>query len=270
MGQFLWNASEYEKYSNGQKKWADELLAKLNLEKGMSVLDIGCGDGRITAEIAKRIPESFVIGVDSSESMIELAAEKYPSSDYRNLSFEVMDAKNLTFINKFDVVFSNAALHWVDDHRLVLKGINKSLKSGGRILIQTGGKGNAAAAFEILEEMTSIAEWHTYLAGIKSPYNFLSAADYEVMIPEAGFQPLRIEILKKDMVHDGLNGFMGFIRTTWLPYTLRIPEEKRERFIADAAKLYIRRYPADEEGNVHIGMVRLEVEAIKLPPEINK
>lgn len=263
MEQFQWNAAEYEKYSSGQKKWAEELLAKLNLENGMSVLDIGCGDGRITAEIAKKVPDGFVIGIDSSESMITLASEKYPSSIYANLSFEVMNAENLNFLNQFDVVFSNAALHWVNDHGQVLKGINKSLKPGGRILIQTGGKGNAAAAFEILDEMTSLPEWEPYLKGIKSPFNFLTDEDYKILVPESGFQPLRIEILQKDMVHNGLNGFMGFIRSTWLPFTQRIPEDKRERFIEDAARLYIDHYPADEEGKVHIGMVRLEVEAIK-------
>lgn len=269
MKQYKWDASEYEKYSSGQKKWADELLNKLNPESNMSVLDIGCGDGRITAEIAKRVPDGFVIGIDSSESMVMLAAEKYPPSLYRNLSFEVMDAKNLTFINQFDIVFSNATLHWVDDHSRVLKNINKSLKPGGRVLIQTGGKGNAAAAFEILDEMTSISEWQPYLKEIKFPYNFLTVEDYKNLLPEAGFESIRIEMLKKDMVHDGLDGFMGFIRTTWLPFTLSIPEEKREQFITDAARLYVKHYPADKEGKVHIGMVRLEAEAIKLLPSGN-
>jgi trans-aconitate methyltransferase len=263
MGQFQWNASEYEKYSTGQKKWAKELLAKLRLEKGMSVLDIGCGDGSITAGIAEKVPDGLIVGVDSSDSMIMLAADRYPSSVYKNLTFEVMDAKNLTFFNKFDLVFSNAALHWVDDHSQVFKGINKSLKPGGRILIQTGGKGNAKAAFEILDEMTTIPEWQPYLAGIKFPYYFPTAENYQDMVPAAGFQPMRIEMLHKDMVHQGLEGFMGFIRTTWLPYTLSIPENKREQFIYEAAKLYVQHYPPDEEGKIHIRMVRLEVEAIK-------
>lgn len=263
MEQFQWNASEYEKYSTGQKKWADELLTKLNLVSNMSVLDVGCGDGKITFEIAKRVSDGFVVGVDSSESMIKLASEKYPSSIYRNLSFKVMDAKKLTFINQFDLVFSNAALHWVDDHSMVLKGINRSLKPGGKILIQTGGKGNAAAAFKIIEEMTSISEWQPYLTGAKSPYNFFTDEEYKILIPEAGFHPLRIELMEKDMIHDGLEGFKGFIRTTWLPFTLRIPQEKRERFISDAARIYVRHHPADENGKIHIGMVRLEVEAVK-------
>jgi len=263
MRRFEWNAEEYSRFSSGQEKWADELLSKLNLKENDSVLDIGCGDGRVTAKIASRVPNGFAIGIDNSESMIKLAREKYPNEKYKNLDFEVMDAKHLTFINKFDIVFSNAALHWVDDHRLTLQKIYMSLKPGGKILIQTGGKGNAAAAFETIEKLAFLSEWEPYLKGIKFPYNFFSDEEYKVLVPEAGFNPIRIELIKKDMVHDGIEGFKGFIRTTWIPFTQSIPEEKREQFVSDTAELYVKNYPVDENGKVHIGMVRLEVEAVK-------
>lgn len=264
MPKFEWNADEYAKYSSGQEKWAKELLAKLKLNGNEAVLDLGCGDGRITVEIAAMVNNGSVIGVDNSEEMIKLAKERYPAEKYINFSFMVMDAKEIKFTGKFDVVFSNAALHWVDDHKKVLEGINRSLKPGGRFLIQTGGTGNAAAAFETLREMTELAEWEPYLKGARSPYNFFSNSDYEKLVPETGFNPVRIELLSKDMVHKGIEGFKGFIRTTWLPFTQRIPEEKREQFITETAELYVKKYPVDEEGNVHIGMVRLEAEAVKI------
>lgn len=264
MPKFEWNADEYAKHSSAQEKWAKELLAKLKLKGNENVLDLGCGDGKITAEIARIIKDGLVIGVDNSEAMISLAQEKYPNKIYKNLSFRVMDAKKLLFDRKFDVVFSNAALHWVDDHGKVLEGINRSLKPGGRFLIQTGGTGNAAAAFETLKEMAALEEWLPYLKDAESPYNFLSDKDYEKLIPEKGFKPLRIELLKKDMVHDGIEGLKGFIRTTWLPFTSRIPEEKREQFIAETARHFISKYPPDKESKVHIGMVRLEAEAVKI------
>jgi trans-aconitate methyltransferase len=66
------------------------------------------------------------------------------------------------------------------------------------------------------------------------------------------------------MVHEGIEAFKGFIRTTWLPYTHRIPEDRREQFITETAKMFIKKHPPDEEGNVHIGMVRLEAEAVKI------
>ena len=264
MPKFEWNADEYARYSSGQEKWAKELLAKLNLLGHEAVLDLGCGDGRITVEIAKMVKAGSVVGVDNSAEMIKLASEKYPAEKYGNLSFEVMDAKELRFAGKFDAVFSNAAMHWVDDHKKVLEGINRSLKPGGRFLIQTGGTGNAEAAFETISRIAAMEEWQPYLINVKSPYHFFSSEDYNKLIPEAGFKPVRIELLQKDMVHDGIDGFKGFIRTTWLPYTQRIPEDKREKFITETAELYVKKYPADGDGKVHIGMVRLEAEAVKI------
>ncbi len=263
MAKFEWNADEYTKYSSAQEKWADELLSKINLNGKEDILDLGCGDGRISVKLAGTVKEGSVVGVDSSEDMIKLAAGRFPSHKYPNLSFSVMDAKELKFTNEFDLVFSNAALHWVDDHKKVMEGIFRSLKPGGRFLIQTGGTGNAAAAFETINEMSLLSEWAPYLKDARSPYNFLSDSDYELLIPQAGFKPLRIELLTKDMVHHGIEGFKGFIRTTWLPYTQLIPEDKRERFITDTAGLYVKKYPIDEEGKVHIKMVRLEAEGVK-------
>ncbi len=263
MAEFKWNADEYSKYSSAQEKWANELLSKIHLKGTEHVLDLGCGDGRITAKIAGIVEKGSVVGVDNSGEMIELANRKFPADKNPNLSFRVMDAKELTFNNDFDVVFSNASLHWVDDHKKVMEGISRSLKSGGRFLIQTGGTGNAAAAFDTVREMSLLDEWSPYLKDAKSPYNFLSDKDYEILIPQAGFKPGRIELLTKDMEHEGIEGFRGFIRTTWLPYTQRIPEDKREKFIADTADMFVNKYPVDGNGKVHITMVRLEAEGIK-------
>ncbi len=263
MAKFKWNADEYAKFSSQQEKWADELLAKIDLKGNENVLDLGCGDGRITVKIAEAVENGSVVGVDNSEDMIRRAAHRFSRDKYPNLAFRVMDAKELHLNEEFDVVFSNAALHWVDDHKKVMEAIFYCLKSGGRFLIQTGGTGNAAAAFETVREMSMLDEWSRYLKEAKSPYNFPSDKDYEILIPLTGFKPVRIELLTKDMVHDGIDGFKGFIRTTWLPYTQRIPEDKREKFIYDSAMRYIKNSPVDGDGKVHIKMVRLEAEGIK-------
>jgi trans-aconitate methyltransferase len=151
---FKWNAQDYHKNSAEQQKWAGELILKLDLTGNERVLDIGCGDGKVTAEIAKRLPDGSVLGIDSSEEMIHFARKNFPSEKFANLAFEVMDARNLSFNGEFDVVFSNAGLYWVIDHLPVLAGIKKSLKSSGRVLLQMGGRGNAAAMLEVLDILT--------------------------------------------------------------------------------------------------------------------
>ncbi len=128
---YNWNAQDYAKNSANQQQWARELFPKLKLQGNEALLDIGCGDGKITAELARSLPEGWVVGVDSSEKMITLAQNSFPQKDYRNLTFQVMDARKLAFQSRFDVVFSNAALHWIVDQKAVLEGVQRSLKPGG-------------------------------------------------------------------------------------------------------------------------------------------
>ena len=126
---YNWNAQDYAKNSSNQFQWAKELIPKLKLKGNEALLDIGCGDGKITAELAQLLPEGWAVGVDSSEKMIQLAQISFPTKDYPNLTFQVMDARKLTFQSEFDIVFSNAALHWIVDQKAVLEGVQRSLKA---------------------------------------------------------------------------------------------------------------------------------------------
>ena len=263
MQNFSWDAKEYSNFSSEQQKWGRELIAKLNLKEDDEVLDIGCGEGKITAEISIKVKKGRVAGIDNSESMIQLAKKKFPPAEYQNLSFEVCDAREIYFHEQFNVVFSNAALHWVDNHTKVLNGIYKSLKPGGRILLQFGGKGNASQAFLIINEMINDKKWAKYFQDLKFAYNFPGDVEYSDIIAKSGFNVKRVELIEKDMMHEGEPGFAGWIRTTWLPYTSRIPENDREKFINQIVKRYIEKFPKDLNGKIHINMVRLEVEAVK-------
>jgi trans-aconitate 2-methyltransferase len=264
MSTYNWNAEDYEKHSQAQQLWARELIEKLALKGMEDVLDLGCGDGKITAEIARCVGNGSVVGVDSSRAMIELAAERYPSSQYTNLSFQVMDASNLTFDEYFDVVFSNAALHWVRNHKPVVQGLYRCLRPGGKILLQMGGKGNASGILSVLEQVQAQPEWQAYFKGFEFPYGFLGIDEYETLLLDSGLKPIRVELIPKDMQHAGISGLQGWIRTTWLPFTERVPVEKRDQFIEAISTKYIEQVPMDPDGKVHVAMVRIEVEAEKV------
>src|SRR5690349_14990417 len=122
-----WNAQLYSERSSLQQSMAAEVLQGLDLTNSERVLDIGCGDGRITSEIARRVAKGFVVGVDASSNMIELASQKTRP----NLCFEVADARSLPFNHEFDLVVSFNALHWIHEQDLALASIHKSLKPGG-------------------------------------------------------------------------------------------------------------------------------------------
>ncbi|HEY8097467.1 MAG TPA: class I SAM-dependent methyltransferase, partial [Methylobacter sp.] len=159
MNIYSWNAKDYERNSQAQQKWARELIANLNLAGVEDILDLGCGDGKVTAEIAGLVGDGSVVGVDNSMQMIELAKEKYSQDQHPNLSFQVMDASDLSFEGCFDLVFSNAALHWVKNHKPVIEGLYKSLRIGGKILLRMGGKGDAEGILSIMDDLKASDKW---------------------------------------------------------------------------------------------------------------
>ncbi len=177
-GGWRWDAGEYARNSTAQQGWALELIDKLVLAGGESVLDLGCGDGKVTAEIARRVPRGRVLGVDSSPEMIGLARVAFPAERHANLGFAHADARTLPFRAAFDVVFSSAALHWVKDHRPVLHGVARSLRPGGRLLFQMGGRGNGAEIFAVAEEMTRSPAWRKYFEGFEFPWGFYGPEEY--------------------------------------------------------------------------------------------
>ena len=262
MPDYQWNALDYEKNSSQQQLWARELIAKLHLRGDENILDVGCGDGKVTAEIAARLPRGSVLGVDISSEMIDLARRRHAVDAHPNLRFEVADASHLPYHAEFSVVFSNAALHWVRDHRPVLQGIARSLKPGGRILLQMGGQGNGVHILESTGEQMASSLFALYFTNFIFPFGFHGTQEYTTWLHEAGLRPLRVELIPKDMVHNGIAGLEGWLRTTHLlPYTQCLPEALREPFIAGVAAAYLARFPLDEQGLSHVHMVRLEVEA---------
>ncbi|MFA5415719.1 MAG: methyltransferase domain-containing protein [Methanoregula sp.] len=260
---FRWDPALYQKNSSAQQQWAEELIAKLGLRGNERVLDIGCGDGKVTAEIARRLSGGAVVGVDSSAEMIRFASGQFPPHEYPYLSFAVMDAQALTFCGEFDLVFSNAALHWVSDHRPVLAGIERSLRRKGRLLVQMGGRGNAAQVFLALDVLKQESPWSRYFEGFTFTFGFFGTEEYQAWLRAADLVPVRVELIKKEMVHRRPEEFAGWVRTTWHPYLQRVPEELHTRFIDALYQQYCDLYPPDQEGAIRIGMVRLEVEAIK-------
>lgn len=258
-----WNADEYARSSQAQLGWARELIDALKLRGDESVLDIGCGDGKVSAEIARRVPRGSVTGIDSSEDMIRRASASWPAARHPGLRFLLADAQALGMKDRFDVAFSNAVLHWVTDHRAVLRGVARALRPAGRLLFQMGGRGNGAAIFAVAAELTGARAWRAFFEGFEFPWAFHGPEEYAPWCAEAGLRAVRIELIPKKMLQRGAEGLAAWIRTTWMPYTARLPEDRRESFIAEAADCYVSHHPPDAEGMVAVDMVRLEVEAVK-------
>jgi len=260
---YQWNANDYSQNSSAQFEWAQELIPKLNLKGDETLLDIGCGDGRITAMLAERLPYGSVLGIDNSSAMIKLAQQNHPPFHYSNLAFQKLDVRDLVFENQFDVIFSNAALHWVPGHFSLLKRIKKALKKSGKILLQMGGKGNADEMVSVVHDLIKMEKWRSYFPDdLAFPYFFHSDEEYREWLKDAGFDAVRVELVSKDMQQKGEQGIAGWLRTTWHPYTERVPSDLVKEFIAEIIQSYEKSHPTDKAGFFHIRMVRLEVEAI--------
>ena len=243
-----WNAAEYAANSAVQQTWARELIAQLDLRGDEQVLDVGCGDGKVTAEIGRAVPRGSATGIDASPQMIEFAKKAFPARKNLNLEFRVMDARKIKLAQSFDLVFSNAALHWVDDHEAILHGAASVLKPGGRLVVSCGGRGKTQ-----LRRFPGVASRNAaqLLASVflrsnrGAPYYFYSPADYEKWLPRCGFETRRVKLAPKDAVYPGRGGFAAWLRTTWLPYTQRVPEDAREEFIAGVTNRYLAKHPPD-------------------------
>ena len=246
-----------------QQTWARELIARLKLRGDEHILDVGCGDGKVTAEIAQVVSRGSATGVDASPQMIGFAQKTFPAKKCPNLQFHVMDARKIKFDRQFDLIFSNAALHWVDDHQAILRGMASVLKSSGRLIVSCGGKGNAQDVFVALRPEMRLKRWREFFRRIPKPYFFYSPADYEKWLPKFGFKINGLKLAPKDATYAGADGFAAWLRTTWLPYVQRVPEDLREEFIAAVTERYVAKHPPDAEGNVHVRMVRLEIDAVK-------
>jgi trans-aconitate methyltransferase len=269
-----WNPADYARHSQGQQRWAKELIGLLELQPWESVLDLGCGDGRNTAQISRLVPQGKVIGVDRSKEMVRYAREHFSSGRFPNLSFEQADAAQLPFNSQFEVVFSNAVLHWVKDHPSVLSGIARSLRPRGRCVLQMGGKGNGEGVIAAFDECLARPEWQPERQSDQQPYEFPYSfhhpADYREWLNNAGLLADAIELIEKDMVHSDRSAFTGWLRTAWLPYCERMDAGRREGFLEAVTDCYLRRNARDQAGQVHVRMMRLQVLAHKASSSIKE
>jgi len=259
-----WDPRDYAASSSSQARWGQDLLDRIQWRGDEHVLDVGCGDGRLTAALAKRIPRGQALGIDSSPEMIAHAGHTHPPTTNPNLAFRLMDACQIDLPQPVDVVFSNAALHWVSDHPAFLRGAASVLRPGGRLLVSCGGKGNADDVFGALRAEMRSPNWRAFFRNLEKAYFFHSDEDYREWLPQAGFRPVTVQLVPKEAVHENVAAFAAWFRTTWMPYTQRVPEARRGEFIDAVVARHLHLHPADTVGAVRVGMVRLELEAIRI------
>ncbi|HWZ88834.1 MAG TPA: methyltransferase domain-containing protein [Polyangiaceae bacterium] len=245
-----WNPTLYDDRAAFVSELASELVVWLRPSPGERVLDLGCGTGTLTAEIARR--GALVTGVDSSPEMIAAAREKYAE-----LSFEIQDGQALSYAAEFDAVFSNAALHWMPDAAGVLRGVERALVPGGRFVAELGGAGCVGTVVRAVSEV--LTEWQIDPARYIAWY-FPSPGQYAALLEAHGLTPREVRYFERPTPVAGQAG-LG----TWLSvFQARLRIDLEDRWPALCAEVS-RRCQATlfRDGQWRLDYVRLRVLATK-------
>jgi trans-aconitate 2-methyltransferase len=242
-----WDAETYDAVSDPQFEWGMEVLELLRLNGDEVAVDAGCGSGRVTAELAKRLPNGRVIAVDGSEAMVAKARERLGErADYL-----VSDLVELELPKPADLIFSTATFHWIGDHDRLFRQLRVALKPGGRLVAQCGGFGNVTGHMRAIAAVAADPEYGQHLSEARGLWNFTSPEETEPRLCAAGFEEVRCWLEPKPVTPERP---LEFISTVTLgPILDQLPPEKRRPF-AEAVLV--------EEGDpLVLDYVRLNIEA---------
>ncbi len=242
-----WSAGSYDTHARFVSDLAGGVIDWLAPKAAERILDVGCGDGVLTAELRDRGVD--VVGVDSSEDFVNAAKA-------RGLDARLMDGEALDFGPEFDAVFSNAALHWMPKADAVVSGIARALKPGGRFVAEFGGHGNVAA---IVTAMRAIGQSRGGDLSLASPWYFPAPQTYQALLENHGFSVRRIALIPRPVVlKTGIEGWLMLFRK---PFFAQFGSDARKAL--DEAIELLRPALCDADGNWTADYVRLRVEAVK-------
>lgn len=221
------DGKKYAQASAHQKEWGSKVVAELDLRGTESVLDLGCGDGALTLMIAGQLPKGQVLGIDASRGMIEAALPKSTP----NLEFMVMNIDDLDFEETFDVIFSNATLHWVKDHRKLLQNVRGALRPGGRVRFDFAGDGNCMNFFSVVREVMELDRFAEAFAGYDWPWFMPSVEAYTKLAEESGLRNVRVWGGNADRFFPNPDAMIRWIdQPSIVPLLSALPETLRTPF----------------------------------------
>ena len=244
-----WDAATYDRVSAPQVAWAERVLERLPLQGHETVLDAGCGSGRVTRMLLDRLPRGRVVAVDSSESMVEHARE---ALDERATVLRA-DLTELELGRQVDAAFSNAVFHWIGDHEALFGRLHAALRPGGRLVAQCGGAGNVERFHEAARRAGEEPPFGEHLDGWSGPWNFAGAGETAERLEGAGFQEVDTWLEPAPVTPEDTT---GYLRTVCLGYHLeRLPEPLRDS--------YVQAVEESLGGNAELDYVRLNMTAVR-------
>src|SRR5215203_2560426 len=255
-----WDASRYHRISEPQFDWGLKVIARLKPAAGERILDLGCGTGRLTAEIRRAAAPGEpprVVGLDRSVAMLAVArtasraAATHPQAgalaggdagasavDPAPAPFVQGDGAALPFRSAFDAVFSAATLHWIHDHQAVFDAVTTALDRGGRFVAQCGGAGNLRRMLEHTDRLQHGPPYREYFRGWRDPWNFAGADTTAARLHASGLRDVEAWLEEAPVGLGTAERYADFVSCVCIRHHLdRLPFELRDRFTTDLTAL---------------------------------
>lgn len=248
-----WSGDYYNENSDPQYQAALSVLKNTKLGNYKSILDIGCGSGKITKEIMRMFPHATIEAIDASEDMVQAARKKYRKLSKR-VSFNVEDAQNLSYKDTFDLVVSFSCIHWIKDKKALFEGIAQALKPNGTVLIVGCAKSDTNPISRAILDLKERLPWSLFLANVNPDTQFfpLEKIDIEHTIKHAGLEPVEITETFFPLLFKNKNSLTNWI-VGWLggvSALANLTEEHRKAFAQTVAEYYSSLQPPAKDGSI--------------------
>ncbi|MGD8837127.1 MAG: methyltransferase domain-containing protein [Desulfobacteraceae bacterium] len=221
------DGKKYEKTSAHQKEWGVKLISELALKGNKRVLDLGCGDGVNTALIAQALPDGEVVGIDASRGMIDTAKPK----EKANLRFVLLDIDEIAFENEFDVVYSNATLHWIKDHHRLLRNLFKALRVDGLLRVNFAADGNCSHFFKVIRNAMEKEAFSRFFSDFSWPWYMPTIDEYTQLVRQSELKAAKVWGENADRYFPDTETMIGWVdQPSLVPFLACIPESYKPDF----------------------------------------
>lgn len=229
-----WNASEYHRLSNPHVDWGTRVLSRLPLTGNETVMDAGCGTGRLTAQLLERLPHGRVIAMDRSANMLAEAEAFLRPTFGDRVSFLHADLLDFTLPEPVDAIFSTATFHWVLDHPALFRRLHDSLAPGGLLVAQCGGGPNLDRLMDRYGTIAAEPAYRDRLADWPGPWEFAGADETFHRLADAGFTGIATSVEEAPTILADAPTYREFLRTVILRAHLdRIANEAGREALLD-------------------------------------
>jgi trans-aconitate methyltransferase len=225
---YEFDANQYKQGSSHQQNWGEKLVAELDLLGDERILDLGCGDGRLTALLARRVPKGSVLGIDASRNMIAAACTDHVLS---NLEFQVQDINTIDMKSTFNVIFSNATLHWIKDHNNLWQRVYQALAPAGIVRFNFAGHGNCRTFFEVVRQVMQEPSFSHSFTDFKWPWNMPGVSEYRALVNQFAFSGVKVWEQNADRIFPSAQALIKWIeQPSIVPFLTYLNKTDQQRF----------------------------------------